>query len=363
MKSIMLKSLGKAQTIFSLWMDSVAQTAADAVERLASPLKVSLIEGEHGELLLQAGAQGPDQNVSLTPEQIATGDLAAIRADLASALRDSCVDVVLRPDHFLFRPLELPNRATEFLGGIVRSQLDRLMPWNAANTAYGWSKPTETGGDRMTITVAATSVEVIKPLRRTLVDAGAHSIRISVAPPEPAADSILIWEEKTQGQSQARQIRRVLVAIIAAVGVAAVLAVGSWGLVVTKFESEQSRLAHEITEARNKGAKLRYAQLGEGKADQTIAARKQNSPSAVLIIEALSKILSDQTYVTELRIDGSKLYLTGVTRDAPSLIETLETSGRFTHAKFFAPTTRSQSDAIERFHIEATIDPISWPQS
>jgi general secretion pathway protein L len=75
----------------------------------------------------------------------------------------------------------------------------------------------------------------------------------------------------------------------------------------------------------------------------------------VLALEALSKILPDQTYVTELQIEGNKLRLTGITRDAPPLIGLIEQSDRFARASFFAPTTRSDSNAGDRFHIEAVV--------
>jgi general secretion pathway protein L len=76
-----------------------------------------------------------------------------------------------------------------------------------------------------------------------------------------------------------------------------------------------------------------------------------------MVLEALSEILPDHTYVTEFRIEANKVRLIGVTRDAASLIELIERSGRFKGASFFAPTTRSSSDANERFHIEVTIQP------
>jgi general secretion pathway protein L len=77
-----------------------------------------------------------------------------------------------------------------------------------------------------------------------------------------------------------------------------------------------------------------------------------------LVLETLSKILPDHTYVTELRVEGNKLHLTGITHDAPSLIGLIEQSGRFTRATFFAPTTRSASDSGDLFHIEAIIQPV-----
>ena len=57
-----------------------------------------------------------------------------------------------------------------------------------------------------------------------------------------------------------------------------------------------------------------------------IMRRKHEVPSSVIVLEALSQILPDHTYVTELRIVGDKMQVVGVTRDAPSLIRLIEQS-------------------------------------
>jgi len=85
--------------------------------------------------------------------------------------------------------------------------------------------------------------------------------------------------------------------------------------------------------------------------------RKYQTPASVIVLETLSQVLPDNTYVTELHLTGNKLQIAGITTDAPSLISLIEQSHHFTRATFYAPTTRSPSDPGERFHIEAQVEP------
>ena len=94
-----------------------------------------------------------------------------------------------------------------------------------------------------------------------------------------------------------------------------------------------------------------------------LAKRKQTSPSSVMVLEEMSRVLPDSTYVTELRIERDKLQVVGLTQDAPSLIKLIEQSPQLSRATFFAPTTRGQNEPGERFHIEAHITPYFEPGS
>ena len=130
--------------------------------------------------------------------------------------------------------------------------------------------------------------------------------------------------------------------VILASAIAALASFTLGAMVVDSLDAELADLSHKIA------ARRVAMRLGDGpganSAQRALTQRKQATPSSVLVLEALSKILPDHTYVTELHIEGDQLQLVGITRDAPSLIELIEQSAQFTRATFFAPTTQAPGD-------------------
>jgi general secretion pathway protein L len=352
-----LRSLGVTFTaiseIFSRWIDSVCDVAAGVLGQFVSQHTVRLIEEGHDEFVLQASGQASSSKIASEririPEGRTSHDL------LPATLAGNNIEVILRPDRFLFRPLELPDRAAEFMSGIVRSQIDRITPWNAADSVFGWSEPVKADTERIVVTVAATTFASIKPYVQAISDIGVRSIAVFTFLPEATSDAqpIKVWEQKSQSAGDIGRTRRALVIILATIGIVAGIAFATDIVVGTLLRAQQDELARQISGIRSASSGGRGS---IATAQHALEQRKHEVPSSVLVLETLSKILPDQTYVTELRLEGNKLRLIGITRDAPSLIGLIERSGRFTRASFFAPTTRSPSNTGDRFHIEAIIN-------
>jgi general secretion pathway protein L len=348
----------------SRWLDGVAETIVAAVGRLASPRTVQLIEGEAG--LFTVGAAGQDASSAflLMPSQINDGSSAhAPSTDAAPSLKGSRTEIVLRPARFVFRQVELPRRASEFLDGVIRAQIDRLTPWSPNDAAFGWTRPVDIANDRIAVTVAATARTALSPFVQAVTQLGADSVVVSTVPEaaEHAGAAIKVLEQSARAPLEIGRVRRVLLAVLLVAGLAATISIGTAMVVADDLAVRQRDLSRRIAE---RGAALR---AGLDTAGSTALAklehRKHENLAAVLALEALSEVLPDHTYVTELRIEGRKLQIIGITRDAPALIGLIEQSSHFTRATFFAPTTRSLSDPGERFHIEARIEPIYPPRT
>jgi general secretion pathway protein L len=267
-------------------------------------------------------------------------------------LRGSRVELVVKPSRFLFCPLELPKRAGEFLDGIVRAQIDRLTPWSPADAAYHWSRPREQAGERIALTVVATARSIVAPLAQAVADLGAAAVAVSTTGPE--GEAVTVFETRAHGADRRGRVRSILHIAFVATGLAALATMTATGFIAEHYEAETQQLQQRIAERR---AAIRAGQGGGNSATALLERRKHATPASVMALDALSALLPDHTYATELRIEGDRLQIVGITRDAPSLIQILEQSPHFGRATFFAPTTRAENDPGERFHVEARLRP------
>jgi general secretion pathway protein L len=354
-----MSSFRQIGQILSRWLDCVAAWIVASYAKLASAPGVRLVEEGDGAFTLHGSGKGSaTEHIRIVNgEVVAAGD-----GNAAAMLKASRAELVLQPGSFVFRPLELPRRAIEFLDGIVRAQIDRLTPWSAENAAFGWSAPVEIANDRVLVTVAATARNLVMPLVTAIAGLGADSIVVStLAPGAESGAAIKVFDQRVRGALEVNRVRRALAAALLVAFVLAGTAIAADVIGGGELDARRADVTSRIAAQR---AKLRAG--GDAIRDSALAAlerRRHETPSSVIVLEVLSQILPDHTYVTELRIQGDKMQVIGVTRDAPSLIRLIEQSQHFTRATFFAPTTRSPSEPGEHFHIEARIEPVFTPRS
>ena len=358
----MMRPIRRAVEELSRWIDVVANAVVALIGRFGQPRLVELVERETGTFSLRTG-KADSVRVHGAALQISGEGSVSSSPDVAAALKDSRAEIVLQPSRFIFRRVEFPRRASEFLEGIIRTQIDRLTPWSANEAVFGWSTPTEISNDKIAVTVAATSRALVMPFVQAVSGFGVESTAVSTIPdaPEHGSHSIKVYEQTGRTASSLRAIRRALIIILVVAGLAAALSVGAAVVVAEDLAARQDEVARRLADRRQA---LRAAQDPGGHTPLSrLERRKHENPSSVIVLEALSQILPDNTFVTELRIEGNKIQVIGVTRDAPSLIRLIEQSSHFTHATFFAPTTRAPSDPGDRFHIEARISPLTTPRT
>jgi general secretion pathway protein L len=347
--------------IISAWLDRVAAATIAVVVHFRSIPTVTLVEGDEGHFSVSShddmsAIAGTGNGLQLNDGLVETHFVSQFEL----AVKGSRVELLLRPERFIFKTMELPSRAAEFLDGVVRSQIDRLTPWSADHAAFGVGAPADVGAGRIAVTVAATAKEMLAPYVQTFSKLGARAIKISTRPAEAALDvpAITVVEEYVGGILDARLARQVAVtALISLLLIAAAANVAS-SIVTHGLQTRQDELVRQIGRIRSVALASRMSPRDPRTlAEQALVRRKNETPATVIALEILSQILPDNTYLTELRTDSDKLRLTGITHDAPDLIRLIEQSHHFSQAVFFAPITHAASDPGDRFNIEAHMEP------
>jgi len=338
--------------VLNAWTMSVAAAIVAGFDSIVSPRVVRLIEDDQGGFRVETAAKSDTKSDTVLPA-IAFSEAAL--SSLAPVLRGSRVEIILKPDRFLFRSLELPARATEFLEGIVRAQIDRLTPWSASEVVFGCSAPAESGTESITTVIAATTRKSAMGFAQAVSPFHPAAVAVCTDIATPKAGRVKVFEQKARGHLDAVRVSRILMIVLGVSIAAALLSGAAAAYLADSLGAQESELVLQISQRR---AAIRAG--GEGGDRSPLAAlerRKYETPASVIVLEALTRILPDHTYVTEMHLAGTKLQIVGITRDAPSLIPLIEQSQHFARATFYAPTTRAASDPGERFHIEAQIEP------
>jgi general secretion pathway protein L len=349
--------MSELKELFAEWIAAVAAAVHAVTSRIVPQPRILFVEGEGNSFTARVTSARKGSFLPPTSFRLLHGrPEPALTPEWQAALRGSRIDIVMRADQVLFRAVDFPRQAADFLDGMIRAQIDRLTPWTTSEAVFGITPPTPVANERIAMTLAATSKQKIQPLLKLATDAGAVAVAGLVEVPEAGreAEPVRVFDMPLPSAAGAAiDVPRLLRVTLLGMGLAAVASLAISAYAGSMLDAEQQDLQHGIAQRR---AALRIDQPG-GSAETMLAKRKQTSPSSVMVLEAISRVLPDSTYVTELRVEGDKMQVVGLTQDAPSLIRLMEQSPQFTRATFFAPTTRGQNDPGERFHIEAHITP------
>jgi general secretion pathway protein L len=264
-------------------------------------------------------------------------------------------------ENVVVRRISLPVQAREFVTGIIRNQIDRLSPWPSDQANYGFETdvdPQEPATLDVHVLIAARSVT--DAAREQITAIGLTVDRVVASWCKAGnAKAVTLWSRlgNVSPEYQARMRRQIGIGIAATISVCLVLSI--WAMISASFiRGKTDDIATRIDTLRR--------QLQGPATLQSAAALPPNerewygkeiSPSAVVVIEALSRALPDSAYLTEFTLQNTTLRIVGLTTDAPPLIASLEHSGSLTGVHFFAPTTREQDGKHFRFHIEGRVEP------
>jgi len=300
-------------------------------------------------------------------------DAAARRAAFRRVLEDGSgggaanVWLVLEPGDVLVRSVTMPLAAEEALRDAVGFELDRLTPFSADHACFDYRV---TGRDataqRLAIDLAVTARAPVASRLAELRELGAAVLGVGVASDlatSGAPLNLLAPEERERPATSPLVLAaRVLAAVAAALALVA-LVYPLWqkreAVIDLQPRLEKAKAGADVAERLVKEIEKLAAE------HNFLVEKKQAQRPAVVLLEDLSRILPDTTWVQQLDIKSNpkfrELQIAGETGSSSQLIEVLEKSGSLANASFKSPLTKGVSPGTERFLVSAEVKPRPLP--
>lgn len=265
----------------------------------------------------------------------------------------SRLTVLLPKAGVLCRRITMPIMSDSALRSAVELQIDRLSPFKSDAVRFG-AQVVERDSVEGTcaVDVAIVPLLLIEPIESRLRALALMATAVDVDDGEGASMGFDLRAPKQATTGD----RNLLVNVCFVIGaiLAWYVAGISWEAAREReIENWQARIA-ELRPLAQRSATLRK-QL-EGMIQPIAIARAHKPGRALSIVDALTEILPDSARLTELRVNGGAIDLTGFATDAPGLIAKLEASKLFKDVKFRSPVVRRPELNKDRFEISLQLE-------
>lgn len=270
--------------------------------------------------------------------------------------------LLLSASQVLIKRLKMPLAVEENIRQVLGFEMDRYTPFKAEQVYFDF--------------------------RITGRDAGQLDVQIAVAPRQKVDDLLkiaLAWEANIQGvwladelsnegakanllplsqrHREPSQFSRIDLAMA---GVVTLLALSVSIFPVWQKRDLAIRLLPEVDRAHQQAdaaEKLRVQFEGLQDEYEYILTKKREHPPVIAVLEDLTKILPDDTWVQQLDLKGKELQLQGETGASARLVGLFEQSRTLHGANYRAPLTKGQSGSGERFQIAVETKPLSLAET
>lgn len=257
--------------------------------------------------------------------------------------------VELPEDMVLTRTLVLPALADEDLRRVIANEVAKLSPFPDLNTAYGFNREA-LDASRLRVVCAIAARDQIQVYLKLRLAASSKHLPEVWAPGE--AGLVLEGFGEARRTRRQRAYRRLFIALLV-LGAGLALAILAAPVMQLRLRAIEAVHAYEkLTQASAPQVRLREDfQHAAGKLEEAV--RLLDMPIEPLsLIEDLSKLLSDEEWVSELRIRGNVVQITGEAVNASRLLHTLGEQPTYKEVKALGTSVKMGSKETFSFEFK-----------
>lgn len=306
-------------------------------------------------------AQGEDEIGQVVLDKTDTAARRVQFKAIADRLGGGTRQVVVRlpRDRVLRKVLNLPAAARENLREILSFEMDRTTPFTAEEVYFTYriidaGRQSKRLGIELLILPRASADPALDLVRAWGLNVDRLELQTdgprAKAPPHATIDFL-----PAAGDASLRR-RRPLTLLLGVTALALLIAAMVLPLQKQQRIIEDLRAEVAVDKAKADAGRRRREDMEQSITQSNfIIERKERRPAFVDVLDELTTLLPDKTWLIRIRYYNGELQAFGNSPTASALVGALEDSPLFMNTQFRAPVTRDPRLGVERFHIGSQV--------
>ena len=299
-----------------------------------------------------------NQSLLQIGEDLSTKHIDQIKAVLdkeSAATGNLTLRVNLDNSRVLAKLVTLPASTEENLHEVIKYEMDRYTPFSANDVYFDYRIEGRLAEkDLIKVLLLVVRKEILKPIESMVEDGVIALERINIINLSNANHSIndvKLLRTLSSANHHQSTVKWLLVAAVGLIMLTAITPLIINYLHINKLSQELEKLESTVSEVKQLQSEYQKMQEQVG----YLVAIKEKNPSIIGVLNLLTEVTPDHTFVQRLSIEDGLLSLQGLSASASEFIPIIDKTGQFEDIRFSAPVTLSATDNLENYSITARL--------
>lgn len=271
---------------------------------------------------------------------------------------ESKVSYLIPNEHVLIREVAMPSAAISNIDSVLRYELDKYIPFNPQDVVFAsQAMPTEDGAEKTPVQLVVAQKSIIDEIEKEASNKGVQLSAIDVnegTVDAPKAMGVNLLTESLRKKKDWSNIKLNLMLLTAVI-------VMIWFVMFNSIENKTDkieRLESQTDEWRKdaRRAKLLETELNDSiKAANFLGDKKENAASAIAIINELTRMIPQSSYLTRVILDDERIEIVGQSDNANALVPILNQSELWFEPEIVGQVMPDARTGKEKFTIKAAL--------
>jgi general secretion pathway protein L len=344
-------ALARLREFWAWWSGELFELLPHNMQKAIAQRRQKLyVEIVDDHLLMSLGNHAAQQEVLRLPLDTRDGDDADIPREVQQTI------MLLPGDKVLSTHISLPVAAEENLGEVLSFEMDLHTPFKANQVYYDYTiVGRDTQRQTLTVDLVYAPRDAVESLVERATSLGLQTDIVTCRRRDNnnlQPVNLLPQAMRRARRFDVRNLNLALTVLLAVLLVVAItIPIVQKNRVIDEIEAQVQAAAAQARE----GSELRQNLEKMADASRFLIEKKATKPLVVELIDEVSRLLPDHTWVSRLDLADGELQLQGQSSASASLIATIESSPRFENARFRSPVVQIAGTDRDRFHISADI--------